>query len=425
MKSRAMLLRKRILKITILPFLLVLIAFFLALKGYTQAKKVEIKENSSGGYTLYVDQKPFLVKGVIYNPTPIGKGPGYNFFTHRPKPWMVTDGELMSNLGINAVRVYSAGDDLDAAKEFIRDLYDNYKIYTAVSDWLGLWDNPRANYADPEFRSATKERILKMVRFLKDEPGLLAWILGNENNYTFSGKIGFWTSSEIEKIEKIYQRQNKRAEIYYSFIEELAAEIKKIDPNHPVMLGNGETSFLNVAAETCNSVDSLAIIAYRGRTFTNLFENVRRVFDKPVLLSEFGCDSYDAYRKKENQEVQAEFILSQWKDIFSNTTLSGNKSGNALGGFLFEWTDEWWKHNEGYPEGWSKHDSQAGWSDGSYYYDIRAKHGLNMNEEWFGLLSLQNEKKDGINKRVPKESCHKLKQYFRKIEIRSVSPAEK
>jgi beta-galactosidase/beta-glucuronidase len=405
-------------------FFALFLGFYSVNNGYTEPKCVEIKKNEQGGYTLYVEQKPFFSKGIIYNPTPTGKGPGYNFFTHRPKAWTQVDGKLMADLGINAVRVYSTGDNIEAIKEFIDDLYQKYGIYTAVSDWLGLWEQPRANYADPAFRKATKERILRIVKELKGQKGVLMWILGNENNYTFSGKIGFWTSPEIEKIDKIYEKQQKKAEIYYSFIDELAAEIKKIDPNHPVALGNGESSFLDIAAENCPNIDLLAIIIYRGRTFGNIFENIRNIFDKPIILSEFGCDSYDAYRKKENQNIQSEFILDQWKKIYNNSTVSGNQAGNVLGGFLFEWTDEWWKFNEGYPEGWSEHNPEAGWSNGSYYYDIRAKHNLNMNEEWFGIISLQRRQENDLNKRVPKKAYFNLKEYFQKIEERRVLPAK-
>lgn len=415
---------KQTIKHTKWIFLALFLGFYSVNSGYAEPKCVEIKKNEQGGYTLYVEQKPFFSKGVIYNPTPIGKGPGYNFFTRRPKAWNQVDGKLMADLGINAVRVYSTGDDIEAMKEFIDDLYQKYGIYTAVSDWLGLWEQPRANYADPAFRKATKERILRIVKELKDQKGVLMWILGNENNYTFSGKIGFWTSPEIEKIDKIYEKQQKKAEIYYSFIDELAAEIKKIDPNHPVALGNGESSFLDIAAENCPNIDLLAIIIYRGRTFGNIFENIRNIFDKPIILSEFGCDSYDAYRKKENQNIQSEFILDQWKKIYNNSTVSGNQTGNVLGGFLFEWTDEWWKFNEGYPEGWSEHNPEAGWSNGSYYYDIRAKHNLNMNEEWFGIISLQRRQENGLNKRVTKKAYFTLKEYFQKIEERRVLPAK-
>jgi len=391
--------------------------------------EIKLDKTSEGGYQLLLGGEPLLIKGTGYNPTPIGQGYNYDFFSDPNKPWLV-DGKLMKEMGINCVRIYSAGKDLSQVKEFISDMYENFGIYTAMSDWIGLWDWPKANYSDSEFREKTKQRILKIVRELKDTPGLLMWILGNENNYTFSGKIGFWTSPEIEEIKEPYQKQIKKAQIYYSFIDEITKEIKKIDPKHPVALGNGEVSFLEVAAKNCENIDILAIIAYRGKRLPNfLFNGIRRTFDKPILLSEFGCDSYDAYKDKENQDAQAEFLLSQWGDLYKNTYLSGNKKGNCLGGFIFEWSDEWWKHNEGYSSGWNIHDREAGWSEGAYFFDNKAKNNLNMNEEWFGIVSLSENAKSGVDKRTPKKSFYALKDFFLSLEpkaaaeIKEITPA--
>ena len=378
------------------------------------AQTIEIKKTSEGGYTLLLDDKPFLVKGVGYNPIPIGKGYDYIFFADSNKPWLV-DGKLMKQAGINAIRIYSTGDDLEKVKEFIHEMHEEFGIYTLVSDWLGLWDYPRANYSDPTFRDKTKQRVLKIVQALKDEKGLLMWILGNENNYTFSGRIGFWTSKEIEDIGDPRLKQEKRAEIYYSFVDDLAKEIKIIDPLHPVVLGNGEANFLGIAAKVAKNVDALGIIIYRGKRFENLFNSIRNTFDKPVLLSEFGCDSYNAHKNEEDQEIQAEFLLAQWEDLLKNTTFSENAAGNAIGGCLFEWNDEWWKHNEGYADDWSVHNKEAGWSHGAYYYDIQAKNNLNMNEEWFGIVSLSEEIENGINKRIPKKSYYALSEFLNKL----------
>jgi hypothetical protein len=35
-----------------------------------------------------------------------------------------------------------------------------------------------------------------------------------------------------------------------------------------------------------------------------------------------------------------------------------------------------------------------------------------MNEEWFGLVSLSEEKENGINKRIPKKAFYTLQKYF-------------
>jgi hypothetical protein len=171
---------------------------------------------------------------------------------------------------------------------------------------------------------------------------------------------------------------------------------------------------LEVAAKTCSSVDGLGIISYRGKRFGNLFENIRYIFDKPILISEYGSDSYDAYLGQEAEDTQAEYLSSEWEDIYQNTVFSGNKKGNCLGGTLFEWTDEWWKHNEGYSADWCIHNTEGGWSNGSYYFDIKAPDNLNMNEEWFGIIKLSPEKEHGINKRIPKKSFYTLKEMWTK-----------
>ncbi len=383
---------------------------------YNYPKQVKVESTKEGGYFLTINGQAFFAVGVGYNPTPIGKGYDYNFFADPNKPWLI-DGKLMKEAGINCVRIYSTGDDLNKVKEFVRDMYEKFGIYTIVSDWLGLWDFPRANYANEEFKKTTQDRVLKIVSALKDEPGLLMWVLGNENNYTFSGNIGFWTSQEIEALQSPSEKHTARAQIYYSFINQLTKEIKKIDASHPVALGNGEANYLGVASQFCPDIDILAIIIYRGKTFGNLFNNIRTSFDKPILLSEFGCESYDAYKEEENQDIQADFIIAQWQEIYENSVFSKNNEGNVVGGVVFEWTDEWWKHDEGFQEGWSIHNKEAGWSQGAYYFDIKAENNLNMNEEWFGIVSLDKEEEvDGVNKRIPKKSYYALSEYFHKID---------
>jgi len=394
-----------------------ILAFFLIAvlsPASAQDKPIKILRNDQGGYFLLVDDKPFMMKGIGYNPTPIGEGYDYYLFTDENKPWAI-DGKLMQEMGINCIRVYSASKDLDKVKEFIEYMHNNFGIYTIVSDWLGLWSNTYTNYADETFRNQTKDRIIKMVQALKDTKGLLIWNLGNENNYTFSGTIGFWTSTEIEQIQDPYQKILKKAEVYYSFVNDLAKEIKKIDTVHPVALGNGEANFLDIAAKVCPDIDALSIIVYRGKKFGNLFDNIRRFFDKPIFLSEFGCDSYNAYKNEEDQDIQTKFIIAQWQDLYKNTIAGNNPNGNILGGIIFEWNDEWWKHNEGYAKDWKTHNLEAGWSNGAYYFDNRAENNLNMNEEWFGIVSLSEETEDGVNKRIPKQSYYGLKNFFSSI----------
>jgi len=108
-----------------------------------------------------------------------------------------------------------------------------------MGHWLGFWDFP--NYADPSFRAKVKKDVLDMVNTYKDEKGILLWILGNENNVSFSYSpqtLNLWTTPEIEALEDPYLKRQVRARIYYSFVNEVAQAIHEIDPNHPANYRN-------------------------------------------------------------------------------------------------------------------------------------------------------------------------------------------
>jgi len=376
-------------------------------------QKVFIKTLKGGRYQLMVERRSYIVKGVCYNPIPIGKNHEYDWWSDPAKPWLV-DGKLMKEMGVNTVRFYQPGQNAEAVKEVIRDLYERFGIRTILGNWLGFWEYPCPFYADKDFQDKVKKEVLEMVKLYKDEPGLLMWILGNENNYSCLGLINKWSNEEIDKEPDPQKQKAMRANIYYSFVNEIAREIKKIDPDHPVALGNGELIGLEFAKEVCSDIDLIACIIYRGKTFGNLFNSLKFTFDKPVLLSEFGADAYDVYLNKEDQNMQAFFLESQWRMIYQNLANYPQGAGNCIGGTMFEWTDELWKHNEYDPAGWSVHDTGAGWSNSSYYFDIRAPKNMNMNEEWFGIVALSQELEDGLNKRAPRKAYYVLREFWKK-----------
>jgi len=371
-----------------------------------------IQKLKNGHYQLIVDRKPYIVKGICYNPIPIGANHEYDWWSDPNKPWLV-DGKLMQEMGVNTIRVYQCGVNPEAVKKVIRDLYQLYGIRMIMGHWLGFWEYPCPSYGENDFKERVKKEVLSMIDLYKDEPGILFWVLGNENNYSFSGQVNPWSSDEIDK-EPVPQTQRfMRAKIYYSFVNELVREIHQIDPNHPVALGNGELTGLDVAAKFSPDVDLIACIIYRGKTFGNLFNSLKAVFDKPIVLTEFGADAYDAYLNKEDQNMQAFFLESQWRQIYENLANNKEGTGNCLGGAIFEWSDEWWKHNESDPESWKIHDSESNWSNGSYYFDIKAPRNMNMNEEWFGIAALSEDLENGINKRITRKAYYVVREFWK------------
>jgi hypothetical protein len=373
--------------------------------------RVYIKTLKNKHYQLTVAGRPYIIKGVCYSPVPIGKSFDYDWWSDPSKPWMV-DGKLMKEMGVNTIRLYQSHEHKQEVHQVIRDLYNNFGIRTILGHWLGFWEYPCPFYGDKEFQDRIKKDVLDMVREYKDEPGVLLWILGNENNYSCIGRINPWSSEKIDKEPDPYKKKMLRYQIYYSYVNDIVKEMHRIDPNHPVALGNGELMGMEQANKYCPDVDLVACIIYRGKTFGGLFRSLRATFDRPVMMAEFGADAYDANLKKEDQDMQAYFLESQWRQIYEN--LSGNKKGqgNCLGATMFEWTDEWWKHNQDYEEGWISHDTESTWTNGSYYFDADAKGG-NMNEEWFGIIALSKETENGLNKRVPRKAYYTIRGFWK------------
>ena len=385
--------------------------------GFSHLPRIKIERNPQSGDRLLVDGRPFPIRGVCYSPVPIGKDYEYNFWGDSSKPWL-TDGRAIHNMGGNTLRFYRVGKNPKEVKKVFDDLYYHYKLHFLVGHYLGFWSWPAPNYADEEFCSRIRLQVLEMVSLYKDHPGVLMWVLGNENNYSFDLNVQRWTSDKIDRLRTPEDQRREKARIYYSFVNELAKEIKKIDPRHPVALGVGEVASLDLAKPVCPDIDALAMISYRGPGFGNLFRQVKQKFDLPVVMTEWGADSFNASTQEPDEENQSQFLKLQWQDIQRNMSFQKGV-GNCLGGTLFEWVDEWWKGNENLPYTWTVHDTAGHWRNSSYYFDAYGDEKMNMNEEWWGIVS-QNQKKNknGFYERIPKKAYWVLKNLWTRNAVR-------
>ncbi len=337
-------------------------------------------------WQLLVNNKPFMIKGITYSPTKIGQSPDNGTLTNwmedessaAYQAWLDKNGNnqqdsdepnegdfsLMKKMGVNTLRVYDHP-QRPINKDFLKKMYQDYGFMVIMGNLLGkyavgsgaAWSDG-TDYDNPEHQKNMMESVRQMVAKFKDEPYVLMWLLGNENNYGVASNA------------------DKKPESYYKFVNEVAKTIKLMDPNHPVALCNGDILFLDKFGKAAPDVDAYGANVYRGDYgFGSYWQQIAEVTGKPAFITEYGAPAYSGpgLTAQEAEDAQADYHKGNWLDIFYNSAAFEDGEGNAIGGVAFEWVDEWWKNYEP-----SIHDTKAdvvGPFPGGYYY-----------EEWFGIL---------------------------------------
>ncbi|PKP52644.1 MAG: glycosidase [Bacteroidetes bacterium HGW-Bacteroidetes-1] len=384
-------------------FLLILLCFSMAILA--QADKVVIEENDNGA-KLLVNGKALMINGINWDYFPIGTNYSYSLWTQSDdfiQQALDDEMTLLKNMNVNTIRVYSG-----IQPKWIKYIYENYGIYTMLNHSFGrygltlngAWE-ANTDYADPRVKELLLKEVNELVEEYKNTPGLLLYLLGNENNYGL-----FWRGAETEDIPMEDRESTQMARYLYKLFNEASLSMKAIDPNHPVSICNGDLLFLDIIAEECKDVDIFGINVYRGISFTDLFKRVKKEYGKPVLLSEFGSDAFNAITMEEAQKEQAIYNVANWKEIYENAAGMG-KAGNSLGGFTFQFSDGWWKY--GQTDFLDVHDSHASWANGGYLFDYQAGEN-NMNEEWFGICAKGPTNTKGFYQLYPRASYYALKE---------------
>lgn len=292
------------------------------------------------GRQLIVDNTPYFMKGVCYHPVLRGE-------TERNFSTIDQDLELISEAGINTIRVYAPIDDME-----VLDKIDAAGLKLIVSfgyNQNGVYDILSGTFLD---------YIMKY----KEHNSILIWELGNEYNYHpewFGGDIQNW----------------------YNALSQATDQIHDIDPNHPVATAHGDMPDKQALASNPN-IDIWGLNVYRWDQPQSVFKEWQTVSDKPVYLSEAGADSYmkiskAGFKQGENQRAQA---VANAKII--DAVL--DRSDVASGIFIFSFTDGLWK--AGNPDqqdigGWAPNSSGVPY-DGA------------PNEEYWGIVDINRNKKE-------------------------------
>jgi len=351
--------------------------------------KVRFVQYAGGDWELLVEGRPYVIKGITYAIVKVGQSPDDGSF----KNWMeydfngngkcdgpydafidknlnnkqdrnepaVGDFEILRRMGANTVRLYHQPHALD--KKILRDMYKRTGIRVILGDFLGKYAlgsgaswHEGTDYENEEHKKAMLGSVKKMVLEFKDEPYILMWLLGNENVYGVACNA------------------DKKPDAFWKFVNEAALLVKSLDPEHPVAVASGDTFTLDSFGAHAPAVDMFGANVYRGDFgFGSYWESVQQETDRPAFITEYGCPAYTyCFTREKAEEVQANYLRGCWEDIEANRAFAGG-AGNAIGGVLFEYLDEWWK---GYEP--AVHDTKGLWigpfPDGF------------MHEEWLGVV---------------------------------------
>lgn len=390
--------------------LISLVVILITSSIFAQSNKVSVVKDDSG-MKLVVNGKDFMVNGVNWDYVPIGSTITDAGIWAKSDDIIraALDGEmpLLKNMGVNAIRTYNL------PPKWITYIYENYGIYTMLNITFGAYGltingawTPQTNYADPATREVLMAEAIDMANTYKDTPGLLLYMIGNENNYHLS-----WTTAETEDIPiEGSDDPNKiaSARALYKAFNDAALEVKAIDQSHPVAINNGDLLYADLVQEECTDIDIYGTNMYRGVSFGDAFERVKNELNMPILFAEFGADAFNARDNQEDQYSQAYYNVGNWKDIYQNAAGLG-KAGNSIGGFTFQFSDGWWKYAQ--TKNLDVHDNNATWSNGGYPRDLQPDgSGNNMNEEWFGICAKGPTDQRGLYALYPRAAYYALKE---------------
>ena len=179
-------------------FFFTIVFICISIPTWVYGTQVKVQK-SEDGFKLLVDGKDFLIKGMNWEYYPIGTNYTYSLW-EQPEAFIkeVLEKEmtLLKDMGVNALRIY-----LDMPKKWITYIYENYGIYTMLNHTFGRYglmiDNEwmaNTEYDNPKVKELLLRETTQLAREYKNTPGLLFFLLGNENNYHV-----FWENTEKDK----------------------------------------------------------------------------------------------------------------------------------------------------------------------------------------------------------------------------------
>lgn len=374
--------------------------------AHAQSTSIRVVTDAAGS-RLQVDGTDFFVRGMNWDYFPVGTNYAYNFWA-QPDDMIsaALDREmgLLRAMGVNTIRQYAG-----VPPRWVRYIYEKHGIWTVLNHSMGRYGvtvngvyTANTDYSDPRARETITREVLALVDEFRGTPGVLMWLLGNENNYGLE-----WKSAATENLPQ-GERDAAKARFLYSLFGEVTRAIKARDPGRPVAMANGDVQYIDIIAAEVRELDVFGANVYRGESFGDLFQVVKDKLGLPVMFTEFGADAWNQREMREDQLSQARYLLAQWQEIYEQSSGKG-RVGNAIGGLTFQWSDGWWKY--GQDSRLNEHDTNASWSNAAYRDDYVAGEN-NMNEEWWGITAKGPADARGLFHLYPRAAYYGLQQAY-------------
>jgi hypothetical protein len=253
-----------------------------------------------GRFSLTVDGKPFVLKGVC---CPINKKSRIDYF------------QLCRELGANTVRNWG----IDQGSEEYLDAAARCGLKVDQGIWLPHCNpgkGPKVfSYLKDKDQLAEKEKkFLAYIDKHKKHPAILMWNLGNE--------VLFNIKDEDERAA------------FCQYLESLAKKVKSLDPDHPTLYTCFSSKMFHYLKDSVPSLDIIGVNTYSD--VDGIQQEWKKLnIGKPYLVTEFGClGPWD--RKKDafgepSEEADHEKAF-KYNDLLEQME---KHAGSCLGGFAF------------------------------------------------------------------------------------------
>ena len=334
---------------------------------------------------LLLDGRPFVVRGVVYSNVPIGSV--WADSAASSECLYARDFPLITGLGANTVRTLAlvppgsrpfsqalAANGLYWLAGFPLDRF--FDTRRSLSSGAGQWTSP-GTAPESELRSQILGEFRAYVEAWKDEPRLLAFVFGNEVDVDYERKF------------------TGPAADFFSMLGDAAAVVREVAAGKLITTSVGDVASIGAFSLGTNDANQSGLpfwsLDASGKSVLNpLIQEARNRTAKPVLVSGFGTDAYDAATQSEAAPPQAEAARALGQEL---TLAAGNRSFRLLGGLWGALLDEWWR---GGPDP-ARHGDQTIEAGGAPFHPA-----------WSGLFGVARGAIEGLDTLRPREAYFAL-----------------